>query len=264
MKYGGVTLEHVLAFQIRIMMGNQYDKLVEGMRKGSEVEPVVACLRLGWNDAFRHTSENTANANSMTDNEKQREMEKICNKLCREFCEYTRLDSTEARHEYIHKLMDDPEFVKQFASFKVTETNKSKKALSFGHIQKMFNIAVKLYLCLKICAEAAPNPIVLEYGTTPEENVVLDPQMLELLSGEDVSADCPIDHYVLDAIDKKLASSGACRTSKISTKKFADIPWSKLRGEEDQTYIEIQREIAALQDNAAKSNLCFDFENWNS
>ena len=47
MKYGGVTLEHVLAFQIRIMMGNQYDKLVDGMRIGSKIEPVVACLRLG-------------------------------------------------------------------------------------------------------------------------------------------------------------------------------------------------------------------------
>ena len=47
MKYGGVTLEHVLAFQIRIMMGNQYPRLVEGIREGDEEAPIVACLRLG-------------------------------------------------------------------------------------------------------------------------------------------------------------------------------------------------------------------------
>ena len=73
MKYGGVTLEHVLAFQIRIMMGNQYARLVEGMRIGSKVEPVIACLRLGWNDAFRHTSENTDAANKLSDKEKQQQ-----------------------------------------------------------------------------------------------------------------------------------------------------------------------------------------------
>ena len=261
MKYGGVTLEHVLAFQIRIMMGNQYNRLVEGMRTGNKVEPVIACLRLGWNDAFRHTSENTDEANNMSDREKQQEMAKICDHLSKEFCEYTRLESTQKRHEYIHRKMEDHDFLKKFASFKVIEG--SDKALSFGHIQKMFNIAVKLYLCLKVCAEAAQTPIILEYGATPEENVVLDPKKLELLSGDDVTADCPIDHYILEAIDQRLSATGACRTSNVSAKKFANIPWSKLRGEEDQTYIEVQKEISALQNDATKSNLCFEFENWN-
>lgn len=262
MKYGGVTLEHVLAFQIRIMMGNQYGKLVEGMRTGCKVQPVIACLRLGWNDAFRHTSENTDAANKLSDKEKQQRMERICDQLTNEFGEYTRLQSTEERHAYIHEKMEDPEFLKKFASFKVVEG--SDKALSFGHIQKMFNIAVKLYLCLKICADSAPNQIILEHGATPDKNVVLDAQKLELLGGENVTADCPIDHYILEAIDQRLSDTGACRTSKVSTKKFANIPWSKLRGEDDQTYIEIQKEIAALQKNTAKSNLCFDFEGWNS
>ena len=261
MKYGGITLAHVLAFQIRIMMGNQYERLVEGMRTGYKVQPVIACLRLGWNDAFRHTSENTEEASRLSDSEKQQEMARICDHLAKDFCEYTRLQSTEARHMYIHEKMKDPEFLKKFASFKVVEG--SDKALSFGHIQKMFNIAVKLYLCLKICADSAPTPIILEYGATPDENVVLDAKKLELLSGENVTADCPIDHYILKAIDQKLSDTGACRTSNVSAKKFADIPWSKLRAEADQTYIEIQKEIAALQNNDAKSNLCFDFECWN-
>ena len=262
MKYGGVTLEHVLAFQIRIMMGNQYNRLVEGMRTGGKLEqPVIACLRLGWNDAFRHTSENTEEANKWSDTKKQQEMACICENLVKEFCEYTKKQSTQERHAYIHEKMEDPEFKKKFESFKVIEG--SDKALSFGHIQKMFNIAVKLYLCLKICADSAPNPIILEYGATPVENVWLDPKKLELLSSENVTADCPIDHYILEAIDKRLSNTGACRTSNISTKRFADIPWSKLRGEEDQNYIEIQKEIAALQKNDSKSNLCFDFEGWN-
>lgn len=262
MKYGGVALEHVLAFQIRIMMGNQYDSLVKGMRTGCKEQPIIACLRLGWNDAFRHTSKNTEKANKLSDKEKQQEMNRICEQLTKEFCEYTRLQSTEDRHAYIHKKMEDPDFLKKFASFKVIEG--SDKALSFGHIQKMFNIAIKLYLCLKICADSAPAPIILEYGAKPDENVVLDAQKLELLSGENVTADCPIDHYILGRIDQRLSDTGACRTSKVRTKKFADIPWSKLRGEEDQTYIEIQKEIAALQKNDSKSNLCFDFEGWNS
>ena len=261
MKYGGITLEHILAFQIRIMMGNQYNRLVEGMRTGCPAQPVVACLRLGWNDAFRHTSENTDEASKLSDKDKQQEMANICQQLTEDFREYTTLQSTEARHAYIHKKMEDPEFLKKFASFKVVED--SDKALSFGHIQKMFNIAVKLYLCLKICADSASTPIILEYGATPDKNIVLDPNMLELLSGENVTADCPVDHYILKTIDQKLSDAGAYRASNVSEKKFADIPWSKLRGEEDQTYIEIQKEIAALQNNTAKSNLCFDFENWN-
>lgn len=262
MKYGGVTLEHVLAFQIRIMMGNQYDRLVEGMRTGCKRQPVIACLRLGWNDAFRHTSKNTEKANKMSGKEKQQQMNSICDQLTGEFCEYSRLQSTEERHAYIHEKMENPEFLKKFEYLKVVKG--SDKALSFGHIQKMFNIAIKLYLCLKICADSAPAPIILEYGATPDENVVLDAKKLELLSGENVTADCPIDHYILETIDQRLSATGACRASEVRAKKFADIPWSKLRGEADQTYIEIQKEIAALQKNDSKSNLCFDFEGWNS
>ena len=81
MKYGGITLAHVLAFQIRIMMGNQYERLVEGMRTGCKVQPVIACLRLGWNDAFRHTSENTDEAIEQMLTQLLVNPEEICKKV---------------------------------------------------------------------------------------------------------------------------------------------------------------------------------------
>lgn len=60
--YGGVTAKDVIVFQTKIMMGAQFGRIVwarehkEINLENSQNEILAACLRIGWNDAFRHTS----------------------------------------------------------------------------------------------------------------------------------------------------------------------------------------------------------------
>lgn len=256
MSYGGITLEHVLAFQIRIMMGNQYGRLVKAMGDNNRDELVVACLRLGWNDAFRHVSENIP----VDDKKKEELVVGICGSLCDEFIAYANQKDAEARHRLIQEWMQSDEFVQRFAAIKVTDPKQSAKALCFGHIQKMFNMAVKLYLCLKIMAEEASKPIILQYGATPDKNIELKSGLFKCEDINIVSADCPVDHYILEAIDGRM---------NLKKQEYGKIPWSKLSSREDaehkdSKYIEIQDKIAFLQNDPGKWNLCFDFENWNS
>ena len=62
--YGGVTAKDIIVFQSKIMMGAQFGRIVWAREHKSaslgnrQNEILVACLRIGWNDAFRHTSEN--------------------------------------------------------------------------------------------------------------------------------------------------------------------------------------------------------------
>ena len=57
----GVEISDVIVFQTRLMMGVQFERLIAAkVKQGDEKkrEVLIACLRLGWNDAFRHTSKN--------------------------------------------------------------------------------------------------------------------------------------------------------------------------------------------------------------
>ena len=54
--FGGITLSDVIIFQTQIMMGAQFGRIKNP--DASQNDILVACLRMGWNDAFRHTSEN--------------------------------------------------------------------------------------------------------------------------------------------------------------------------------------------------------------
>ena len=55
MELGGVTIKEVIVFQTQVMMGAQFGR-VKARRTKDDL--LIACLRMGWNDAFRHTSEN--------------------------------------------------------------------------------------------------------------------------------------------------------------------------------------------------------------
>ena len=57
---GGVQLKDVITFQTQIMMGTQFTR-VKNAKNANDI--IIACLRLGWNDAFRHTSENVKEGN---------------------------------------------------------------------------------------------------------------------------------------------------------------------------------------------------------
>lgn len=291
MNYGGISFGHVLSFQIRIMMGNQYLRLVEAMKSGDRDGILVACLRLGWNDAFRHVSENKSDADIIAECEKRKELRgipkkskdgtatiddtkkneiiiHICRSVLGEFREYAQKTSTTDRRAYIHEKLKCTAFVEKFAVIKVTDPKNSNKSLRFGHIQKMFNMALKLYLCLKICAEEYP--VILQYGATPDENILLKAELFDLFDAESFSADCPIDHYILEAMDSRIDSKGSSHTpvkprnQQAGFKKYGSIKWSQLSDTNDEDYIDIQDEIASLQNDPDKCNLCFDFENWNS
>ena len=75
---------------------------------------------------------------------------------------------------------------------------------------------------------------------------------------------------ILEAIDRENAAQGSDHTAakpesqNRGSAKLASIAWSKLNDQNDKAYIDIQDKIAALQADSGKSNLCFDFEHWNS
>ena len=124
-------------------------------------------------------------------------------------------------------------------------------ALCFGHLQKMFNIAVKLYFCLYMSRK--------ELG-------------IENLFYEDLTdcfqfADCPIDSIILNKLDKKIANEELDKfASKVKCekiKKFSDLRWSKFTftksNDEKNAYEIVQDAISTLSSN----RLAFDFEEWN-
>lgn len=232
MSYGGITFKHVWDFHLRIMMGNQYTKCKEAT---TQKEIIVACLRLGWNDAFRHTSKNIE---GIDEKSKEKTIAEICKNISDRFIKYAEKTTTEERHEYINECLNDNEFKNEFAKIKVTDFG-ADKTLCFGHIQKMFSMALKLFLCLKICAEQA-NDMGIDIGLNVEHFVCN-------FSFE--TADCPIDSIIIGRLDKKMQ----------------DIKWSKLGQDEDHPsidYIKVQKAIREQQNDDTKSNLCFDFENW--
>lgn len=232
MGYGGIEFKHIWKFQIKIMMGNQYSKCVNAT---SQKDIIVACLRLGWNDAFRHTSKNI---DGLKENQKESIIVDICEKTSENFKKYAEKDTTEEKYNYINNCLADENFKKNFNRIKVVAQGEDK-ALCLGHIQKMFNMALKLFLCLKICAEQA-DCMGIDIG--------LNSKLFECKFAFD-TADCPIDSIILDKLNYN-----------------SEIKWSKLGQDEEhpaEEYKNIQDAISKKPEVAGKSNLFFDFENWN-
>ena len=146
------------------------------------------------------------------------------------------LDGTKSDWFVVAKAV---KFKNEFAKIKVTDSG-ADKTLCFGHIQKMFSMALKLFLCLKICAEQA-NEMNIDIGLNIEHfecNFSFE------------TADCPIDSIILDNLGKEISN----------------VKWSKLgqdKAHPSTDYIKVQKAIREQQNDDAKSNLCFDFENWN-
>lgn len=230
--YGGVEFKDVLRFQIKIMMGNQYDRCSKAKKQD---DIIVACLRLGWNDAFRHTSKNI---DKIKDSEKEKVIVEICEGITDRFKKYARKATTQERHDYINKCLGEDDFKSLFARIKVVDKN-DDKALCFGHIQKMFNMAIKLFLCLKICAEQAEDMNI---------DIGLEKSLFECDFAFD-TADCPLDSIILSKLDD-----------------CSKIKWSKLGHNEDHPtkgYLTAQKAIEKELNSSNKSNLYFDFINWN-
>lgn len=242
---GGITLKEVITFQTQIMLGAQFGRI--SREETTEKDLMIACLRMGWNDAFRHTSKNKKTGKLAILVEKELEWRKdhkapyddyICGEILGQetvlnaFAAFYSARSTESKVQAIEKHY--PALEALIGQYKETGGD---KALCFGHFQKMFNIAVKLYACLYVCRQE------LDLNER-----LFCSEILENLQ----NADCPIDSIIL----KKLAIQ-------TENKEYADHKWSKYGTTEhpQSNYQKVQGEISkAVPDG--KSRLYYDFIAW--
>jgi len=273
--YGGVTAKDIIVFQTKIMMGAQFGRIVWARDHKSEPignrqnEILIACLRIGWNDAFRHTSENEDGIN---DTKESKGAVSTYVKKDKYKTRLLKLSRKKVKEEDVLADFDDyfsdrvistKAFLDIFKEYAISTANKENiinshwttietlfngvkklsgsKALSLGHIQKMFNIAIKLYLCLFMCREE----LDLDYN-------IFNAAIVENFA----NADCPIDSIILGKLGQigmKKAGAGAPYTTQ-----YDGYTWSQLSSSE---YRKIQDDIKTKSNG--NSNLWFDFNNWN-
>lgn len=282
---GGITFENVWGFQIKCMMSNQYENLVKALMAGKRELVIAACLRLGWNDAFRHTSKNNDDMTIIRNylaqgweshiklgqkhlNDQQRAdvFFEVCENLVEYFEDYAKKTSTADRYSCLNTLIMTTAFTDIIGVVK--DTASPDKPLCIGHIQKMFNIAMKLILCLIESAEhARKQHFKVLLAKNKSGYVYLTDRKLLIYDNFPYAfdtADCPIDSIILKAIDN--IQGGSYVTKPIGHETYRQVVWSKLGAKEPgENYVRAQNEIEDIQKGAIppKSNLCFDFENWN-
>ena len=262
MPYGCVGFEQVWKFQIECMMSHQFVPLVQAIYKRDEENVIISCLRLGWNDAFKHVSENTAAYKALSSQDKETKVKEACKKLVDYFKNYAIETNYNDRFKKLDSFIKSSKFVDIFKDIK--EVSSIDYPLCLGHIQKMFNIAMKVLLCLIVSAEYADSlGLKVRLGEVGTTTVYLTDHGLLSYSNFPYSfdtADCPIDHIILECIEDKKTPVH----SKIhGHRKYSQIVWSKLGAKEDpNNYISAQEEIENIQRGSGKSNLYFDLENW--
>lgn len=273
--YGGVTAKDIIVFQTKIMMGAQFRRIVWARDHKSEPlgnrqnEILIACLRIGWNDAFRHTSENEDGINDIKESKgavsTYVKKDKYKTRLLKLFRKKVKDEDVPADFDdyFSDRVISTKAFLDIFKEYAISTANKENiinlhwttietlfngvkklsgsKALSLGHIQKMFNIAIKLYLCLFMCREE----LDLDYN-------IFNAAIVENFA----NADCPIDSIILGKLEQigmKKAGAGAPYTTQ-----YDGYTWSQLSSSE---YRKIQDDIKTKSNG--NSNLWFDFNNWN-
>ena len=245
--FGGITIKEVITFQTQIMMGAQFGRLVK--KNVSEEDIIIACLRMGWNDAFRHTSKNKTSGKTTVLEKEEKDWRKnkehkepyddfICEilrepKLQEAFLEFAKAGSTVDKIGVIKEY--EPQLKSLLGEFKETDGD---KGLCFGHYQKMFNIAIKLYVCLYLCREW------LEIKESAFYKEIL--QNIH-------NADCPIDSIILESLAKDTRN-----------KEFTRHKWSRYGTEEPpyENYKTVQEKISGLKKAKEKSRLYYDFIAW--
>lgn len=239
---GGITLKEVVTFQTQLMMGAQFGRVVN--EDASADDLIIACLRMGWNDAFRHTSENVKDGKLSVLEKEENKWRKsheapyddfICGNILNKpvlldtFKAFAGADTTADKIKAIEDNYTGLENL--FSRYKRTDGD---RALCFGHFQKMFNIAIKLYVCLYLCHQWL--------------DIAEDLFLQEILDHID-NADCPVDSIILG----KLAS-------KTGEKVYTGHKWSKYGTPDHPTanYQAVQDEISRLDAN----RLHYDFVAW--
>jgi hypothetical protein len=211
---GGIEQNEVIVYLFKIMFGRHFENyMAKPIREKSINEEMIikGCLRLAWNDAFRHTSINTESFNQKLEKEKDETIDGVLSELVDWFRKYA--DSNTC----IKNIYNDSPLITDLKDIKETE-------ITLGHTQKLFNMAVKYYLCIYMFRnELGVEEIVKEYDFK--------------------NADCPIDSVILDSLKEKgLKYNGN---------------WSDIKCIE--TYKEMQEIISK---NTNGCNLLYDFENW--
>lgn len=270
---GGIELNNIIIFQTQLMMGAQYGKLQEAQKEAKKSCDdackilVQTCLRLAWNDAFRHVTEN------------QEKLEKRFKKngdlhgyknldtyiyatilsnnsnniVIDTFTKYINTTTTNGK---VNVLVDaNTSLVEIFGSVKVIDEKKSpKRALCFGHFQKLYNMAVKYYICLYMLRD------ILGLKFMNDSVLYADPAYFEY-------ADCPIDNYILKRLGENCQASQKDLQKKYGHNKFEKIVWSQLKDKDDiELYKSLQDTIRTFlesdQNTKGKCNLYFDFAFW--
>ena len=105
----------------------------------------------------------------------------------------------------------------------------------------MFNIAIKLYLCLFVCREELDL----------DDNIFVAD-----IVNNFANADCPLDSIILGKLEQvEMQNNGIGATY---TTKYDGYTWSQLNSSD---YSDIQDSIK--NESGGNSNLWFDFDNWN-
>ena len=269
---GGIQKTNVTTFQTQVMLGAQFAKLKEAQAKAEEDNKldeacrilIVACLRVAWNDAFRHVTKNVENLeNKFKKNGEFSDINfdrYVCEEILNDdliintFTKYINAETTEKKITVLCDADKDRKLAKKFKTIKIIDKSEDK-ALCFGHFQKLFNMAVKLYICLYIMRDE------LGLSFMSKSTKYADPNKF-------ANADCPVDRYILQRLDEIISEENITvpyeelKKLRPDCEKFADIFWSKLKTKNDiKVYKVIQDTIKELC-NSNECNLIFDFENW--
>lgn len=186
-----ITKDNVLKFLFRVTLGDEFEKV---KNQQSEDEIILSCLCLGWNDAFRRTLKNKDGVKI----ERKDKVKIITDNKCIErFREYASATTSVDKATILEEICDDM----------AGDISKYKEGkFTIGLAQKIFNIAVKLYVCIYLFSDV--------FGV---KNVVKKYAFDE--------ADCPLDGKILDKLKRRLREGS----------------WSKLNDKDE--YIDIQDSI---------------------
>ena len=237
-------------------MGAQFGRVKNAQ---SQEDIVIACLRMGWNDAFKHVTKNVKVEDAgkkekdwpsqLELSEKKWRQDRahseayddfICGnilekkgKIFRTFMDYACAEDTDKKVKIITDNLGD--LKKQLKDYKETLGDKQ---LCFGHFQKMFNMAIKTYACLYLCRDE------LQLG---------DSLFYDDIINNIKNADCPIDSIILEKL------SGDTRGNYTAQK------WSKYGVDKKHPvddYKNVQSAISKINEGKGKCNLYYDFIAW--
>ncbi len=237
---GGISFADVICYQTHLILGYQYEDVIRAHNKKGII---IACLRMGWDDAFRHTSKNVidkeTNKSVLETEAAKSPWRNECfineailsdERLYSTFCAFAKAKYANEKIQAVTSRMDD--LKELIGKYKEVE---GEKQVCFGHIQKMFNMAIKMYLCIYMCRAYLP--------FTHDKAEIFDMEIIDNI----VNADCPIDNYVLASLSKPY------------------LKWNKLGTDDDANSIDKYKEVQTLiwKKVWGKSKLSYDFTEWN-